>query len=97
MSRRVLRKIRHAIRTGNYDFTHHAIDEMVEDGLGIMDVEHVLLTGALCKTEEDDPRGPRHTIIGIATDQETEVGVVGRFTETDTYLLVTVYEVTELR
>ena len=39
--------------------------------------------------------GPRYTIIGWAEDWKVEVGVVGRFTETDIYLIVTVYEVTE--
>lgn len=37
----------------------------------------------------------RYTIIGLAEDQKTEVGVVGRFTETDVYLIITVYEATE--
>ena len=35
-------------------------------------------------------------MIGVAEDQKTEVGVVGRFAETSTYLIMTVYEVTEL-
>jgi hypothetical protein len=33
---------------------------------------------------------------GLAEDQKTEVGVVGRFTETGIFLIITVYEVTEL-
>jgi hypothetical protein len=32
---------------------------------------------------------------GWAEDQKTEVGVVGPFTETGVYLIITVYEVTE--
>ena len=31
----------------------------------------------------------------MAEDGKTEVGVVGRFTETGIYLIITVYEVTE--
>jgi hypothetical protein len=31
----------------------------------------------------------------LAEDQRTQVGVVGRFTETGIYLIITVYEVTE--
>lgn len=95
MSKRILRQIRNAIRAGNYDFTHHAIDEMAEEGLSIFDIEHTILTGEITKTEVDDPRGTRYTIVGLAKDQETEVGVVGRFTETNIYLIITVYEVTE--
>ena len=95
MSQRLLRRIRGAIISGDYDLTRHAIDEMAEDGLGIFDVERAILDGEITKTETDDPRGPRYTIIGLAEDRKTEVGVVGRFTETGIYLIITVYEVTE--
>lgn len=95
MSRRILRQIRNAIRTDNYDLTQHAIDETAEDRLSILDIEHAILTGEITKAEVDDPRGTRYTIIGLAEDRETGVGVVGRFTETNIYLIITVYEVTE--
>lgn len=61
----------------------------------ILDIESAILDGEITKTETDDPRGPRYTIVGLAEDRKTEVGVVGRFTETGTYLIITVYEVTE--
>lgn len=95
MSQRLLERIRSAIISGDYDLTRHAIEEMAEDGLGIFDVECAILDGEITQTETDDPRGPTYTIIGLAEDQKTEVGVVGRFTETGIYLIITVYEVTE--
>jgi hypothetical protein len=95
VSRRLLERIRGAIFNGDYDLTRHAIDEMAEDGLGIFDIECAILDGEITKTETDDPRGPRYTIIGPAEGRKTEVGVVGRFTETGIYLIITVYEVTE--
>ncbi len=95
MSRRLLERIRAAILSGDYDLTRHAIDEMAEDGLGIFDIECAILDGEITKVETGDPRGSRYTIIGLAEDRKTEVGVVGRFTETDIYLIITVYEVTE--
>jgi len=85
MSRRLFERIRVAILSGDYDLTRHAIDEMAEDGLGIFDVERAILDGEITKIETHDPRGPRYTIIGFAEDQKTEVGVVGRFTETGIY------------
>ena len=63
--------------------------------MSVFDVEHVLLTGKIIKTEIDDPRGPRYTVIGRTEDLAIEVGVVGRFTETNIYLIITVYEVRE--
>ncbi len=96
MSQRLLDRIQVAILNGDYDLTRHAIDEMAEDRLGIFDIECAVLNGRITKTETDDPRGPKCTIVGLGEDGRTEVGVVGRFTETGTYLIVTVYEVTEL-
>ena len=95
MSRRILRQIRNAIRASEYDLTRHAVDEMAEDELGIFDVEVAVLSGEITKTEMDDIRGVRYTVIGLGNDQRTKVGVVGRFTEANIYLIITVYEVSE--
>ena len=54
-----------------------------------------MLTGNVTSTQTDDPRGPRYTVQGTAFDGITPVGVVGRFTSTGRYLIITVYEVTE--
>jgi len=47
------------------------------------------------KMETDDPRGARYTIVGMAVNERTRVGVVGRFKETGIFLIITVYAVTE--
>ena len=96
MSQRLLDRIRDAIIRGEYDLTRHAVEEMAEDDLIIFDVESALLDGGIVNTQVDDPRGPRYTIIGLAQDGKTEVGVVGRFAETGVYLIITVYKVTIL-
>ncbi|MEK6665102.1 MAG: DUF4258 domain-containing protein [candidate division NC10 bacterium] len=95
MPRRVLDRIRAAIRNAAYDMTVHAVEEMAEDDLDLIDVEMAILHGRLIKTEKDDPRGPRHTVHGTGADGRTAVGSVGRFTETGRLLIVTVYRVTE--
>ena len=95
MPRRLLDRIRVAVRSGDYDVTKHAVDEMAEDGLDIVDVETSILNGRIKKTEKDDPRGPRHTIYGVAANGVTPVGSAGRFTETGRYLIITAYEVTD--
>ena len=95
MSRRILRQIREAIRTGNYDVTHHALDEMAEDGLCITDIEQAILNGEIVKSEEDDLRGVKYTLIGFADNVDVKVAIVGRFKETKVYLIITVYAITE--
>lgn len=95
MPRRIIERIRDAIRTSAYDVTSHAVEEMAEDSLDFTDVETVILRGKLIKTEKDDPRGTKYTVHGIGTDEVTLVGTAGRFTGTGRYLIITVYEVTE--
>jgi len=95
MPRRILDRIREAVRNSTYDMTFHAVEEMAEDALDLADVESSVLNGRLVKTEKDDPRGPRYTLHGIAEDGMISVGTVGRFTETGRYLIITVYKVME--
>lgn len=55
MPRRAIDKIRDAIRTGNYDMTFHAVEEMAEDKLGIFDME-----GAVQCTQSLKQEGKRN-------------------------------------
>jgi hypothetical protein len=95
MSRKKLGQIRDKIRLRQYDMTAHATEEMAEDDLDILDVEHAVLNGQIARVEKDDPRGIKYVIEGIGMDQTTPVGVVGRLTSTGRFLIVTVYQVTE--
>jgi hypothetical protein len=74
--------------------TVHAMEEMAEDNLDILDVEHAILSGRIAKVEKDDLRGAKYVVKGFGLDEQTPVGVVGRFTATGRYLIITVYEVT---
>ncbi|MEC4895376.1 MAG: DUF4258 domain-containing protein [Oscillatoria sp. PMC 1051.18] len=74
----------------------HAIEEMAEDMLTILDVEEAVLNGRVIRVEKDDPRGTKYVVVGTALDRQIPVGVVGRFASTGRYLIITVYEVTEL-
>jgi hypothetical protein len=89
-------RIRDKIRLRYYDMSAHAMEEMAEDLLTILDVEEAVLNGQIIRVEKDDPRGTKYVVVGMALDQQTPVGVVGRFTSVGRYLIITVYEVTEL-
>ena len=93
MANRELERIRNAILDQRYTLTEHAYDEMDEDNLDVLDVESAILTGVIDQVLTHDPRGTRYVVIGVATDQTTPVGVVGRFVEHDHLLIVTVYEI----
>jgi hypothetical protein len=73
--------------------TAHATEEMAEDDLNIMDVEHAVLTGRLVQIQRDDPRGNKYVLVGESVDGKASIGVVGRFAVSDRYLIVTVYSI----
>ncbi len=75
--------------------TAHPTEEMAEDDLDILDIEQAVMNGQIVKIEKDDPRGIKYVIEGIGMDQTTLVGMVGRFTGTGRFLIITVYEFTE--
>jgi hypothetical protein len=89
-------RIREKIRRLQYDMSAHAMEEMAEDFLSILDVEAAVLNGRIARIETEDPRGTKYVLEGTALDQQTPVGVVGRFASSGRYLIITVYEVTEL-
>ena len=74
----------------------HAMEEMAEDFLTIFDVEEAVLSGQIVRAEKDDSRGTKYVVARTALDRQTPVGVVGRFASSGRYLIITVYEVTEL-
>ena len=73
--------------------TIHAMEEMAEDDLDILDIEEAILNGEIVHRTKRDPRGTKFTIEGISLAAETPVGIVGRFHSNDRFLIITVYEV----
>ncbi len=97
MSRRDLERIREKVRLRQYDMSAHAMEEMAEDMLTILDVESAILNGQISRVERDDPRGTKYVVVGTAIDRQTPVGVVVRFSGSGRTLIITVYEVTEIQ
>lgn len=96
MPRSDIDRIKEKIRLRQYDMSAHAMEEMAEDFLTILDVEAAVLSGQVIRFEKDDPRGTKYIVVGTALEGQTPVGVVGRFASSGRYLIITVYEVTEL-
>jgi hypothetical protein len=96
VSRNDIDSIREKIRLRQYDMSAHPMEEMAEDLLTILDIEEAVLSGQLIRIERDDPRGTKYIVVGTTLDQQTPVGVVGRFASNGRYLIITGYEVTEL-
>lgn len=96
MPRSRIERIRERVRLRQHDMSAHAMEEMAEDGLDIDDVEQAILNGRIARIEKYDPRGTKYIVEGIGSDGLTPVGVVGRFTSTGRYLIITVYEISTL-
>jgi len=87
---RVLAAARQAVLDQSYVLTPHAVLEMRDDHLDVVDIEAAILTGRIERVFEDDARGRRYEIVGRATDLRTAIGVVIRFV--GAMLVITVYE-----
>lgn len=93
MPHRLIERIRQKILLRLYDMTVHAVEEMAEDDLDILDIEEAILNGRIVRRHKKDPRGIKYTIEGVALDGQKLVGVVGRFHGTDRFLIITVYDI----
>jgi len=88
---RILQEIRQAVLDQTYVVTAHALLKMRADHLDPVDVESAILTGTIERVFDDDLRGRRYEIIGLACDLDTQVAVIVRFS--GRVLIVTVYQV----
>ena len=78
MPPRNIERIRAKIRLRQYDMSAHAMEEMAEDLLHILDIEEAIVNGKISRIEKDNLRGTKYVVEGMAMDQQTPVGVVGR-------------------
>jgi hypothetical protein len=72
--------------------TLHAEEEMEEDGLNILDVEHALLIGSLVGRQADRRSKERKYLVrGRSVDDTRSVVVVVKFGPTALLVILTVY------
>jgi hypothetical protein len=55
--------------------TIHAVEEMAEDDLDLLDIEEAILNGQVVSRHKHDPRGTKYPVEGLALDGERVVGV----------------------
>ena len=84
--------IRQCVEKDDYEFSLHADDERLSDGLTIAELEEVLCSCELIEDYPDDPRGPSCLVLGSATGRPLHV--VCGLTKQQKLLLITVYRPT---
>ena len=90
-----IKRIRSAVKDGNYQYSNHALEEMDVDGLVEEDVRNTLLHGQIVAELIDDPRGIRFVIQGQELYGSQLIEVVCRFLPSGWMRIITVYALEE--
>lgn len=86
----VLQQMRRAVREQKYRISSHANDEMADDFLMAVDIEHIIFTGEIAQKLTHDARGRRYTVLGDTIDNR-KVYVVCRFLMSGILVIITAY------
>jgi hypothetical protein len=88
---RILKRMRELIRTRHYVMTVHAEDEMSADGLGIYDLESVVLSGQIRERQKDRTSLEWKYLIKGKSLAGQSITVVVKIGPTDKLVFITVY------
>ena len=91
MFENILKRFRERIRAGGFVMTLHGVEEMEDEGLSILDVEHAVLTGKITRRQKDEEtREWKYLVTGRSLSQD-DVVVVAKLSPTDKLVIITVY------
>jgi hypothetical protein len=71
--------------------TIHAEEEMEDDDISILDVEHVILPGEIIERQQDQETGEWKYLIAGNTLADDAIIVVAKLALTGTLVIITVY------
>ena len=87
----ILQRMREKVRALDYVMTIHAEEEMEDDDISILDVEHVILTGEIIERQQDQEIGEWKYLIAGHTLADDLIIVVAKLALTGTLVIITVY------
>ena len=87
----ILQRMREKVRALDYVMTIHAEEEMEDDDISILDVEHVILTGEIIERQQDQETGEWKYLIAGNTLADDPIIVVAKLALTGTLFIITVY------
>ncbi len=91
MARVTIVRLRHLIRTLSYLVSTHAADELEDDNLSILDLESIVLTGAIVERQRDRATGETKYVIRGATLEGIAGEVVAKVGQTGKVFIITIY------
>lgn len=91
MPKAVITRLRDLVRSLEYVVTAHAVEELEDDNLTILDLENTILTGQIVERQKDAvTRENKYVIRGFSrSGQETEVVV--KIGATGKLIVITIY------
>ncbi len=95
MYEKKLRRMRQAIRSGDYKLRHHVYKEMKSDNIEIMlvDIEQAILTGTITEQQLDENTSEyKYLVEGFTTTGEL-ITVVTKFDYNDMLVIITVFSI----
>ena len=87
----ILQRMREKVRALDYVMTIHAEEEMEDDDISILDVEHVILTGEIIERQQGQETGEWKYLIAGNTLTDAPIIVVAKLALTGTLVIITVY------
>jgi uncharacterized protein DUF4258 len=89
---RILKRIRELVRRRRYVMTTHADEEADEDGLSVLDIGSVILTGAIVERQKDRETHEWKYVLRGQTLDGQDAFVVAKFGLVGSLYILTVYE-----
>ena len=83
--------MREKVHALDYVMTLHAEEEMEDDDISILDVEHVILTGEIGERQQDQETGEWKYLISGNPLADDPIIVVAKLAFTGTLVIITVY------
>ena len=91
MFERILRQFRERVRSRQFVMTLHAVEEMEDDRLTVLDVEHAILTGKMVERQPDIETSEwKYVVKGLSLLDE-EIVVVAKLSPTGKLVIITTY------
>jgi hypothetical protein len=87
----ILQRMREKVRALDYVMTIHAEEEMEDDDLSILDVEHTLLTGEIIERQHDQDTGEWKYLIAGNTLAAAPIIIVTKLAFTGKLIIITMY------
>ena len=84
----ILQRMREKVRALDYVMTIHAEEEMEDDDISILDVEHVTLTGEIIERQQDQETGEWKYLIAGNTLADDPIIVVAKLALTGILVII---------